>query len=283
MSTEIYFFSGTGNSLHVARELQKRIPGSNLIPVVRLLRRDEIKSNSDTVGFVFPSFCVTIPIPVHDFLKKADLSSVQYIFAVCTRGGSPSQAFEYMNAILKKQGKKLHAHVNINMPWNIPLGPENDPGAVSEERIQHLESEMQNKLDLFSKHILAHEEHTIMDTDAIYELPLSTKVLSSIISKASNYELHRYMYQDLIHFYSDLKCTGCGVCEKVCLSNKVRIINKRPVWKGAVKCFACFACINFCPEQAIQIQSRFPIRSHTEVNGRYHHTSIRYNDIVEQR
>jgi len=26
MTTEIYYFSGTGNSLYIARELQKRIP-----------------------------------------------------------------------------------------------------------------------------------------------------------------------------------------------------------------------------------------------------------------
>jgi len=29
MSTEIYYFSGTGNSLHVARELKRRFPGSH--------------------------------------------------------------------------------------------------------------------------------------------------------------------------------------------------------------------------------------------------------------
>jgi flavodoxin len=40
MSTAIYYFSGTGNSLHVARELQQRLPESRLIPIVRLLAAD---------------------------------------------------------------------------------------------------------------------------------------------------------------------------------------------------------------------------------------------------
>jgi hypothetical protein len=88
MSTDIYYFSGTGNSLRVARELQKRIPEANLIPIVHLLRNDTIKTSADTVGFVFPNFCLSIPIPVHDFLEKVDLTSAQYIFAICTRGGS---------------------------------------------------------------------------------------------------------------------------------------------------------------------------------------------------
>ena len=37
MSTEIYYFSGTGNSLHVAKELQKRMPETKLIPILSLV------------------------------------------------------------------------------------------------------------------------------------------------------------------------------------------------------------------------------------------------------
>jgi len=31
METEIYYFSGTGNLLFAARELQKRLPGSAIV------------------------------------------------------------------------------------------------------------------------------------------------------------------------------------------------------------------------------------------------------------
>ena len=54
MSTEIYYFSGTGNSLHVAKELQRRIPETSLVPVVRLLDEESIETHAETVGFVFP-------------------------------------------------------------------------------------------------------------------------------------------------------------------------------------------------------------------------------------
>jgi hypothetical protein len=33
MNAEIYYFSGTGNSLHVAKELQTRLPGARLAPI----------------------------------------------------------------------------------------------------------------------------------------------------------------------------------------------------------------------------------------------------------
>jgi flavodoxin len=58
MNTEIYYVSGTGNSLHVARELRKRTPEAKLTPIVRLLHQDIIKTGADTIGFVFPNFCL---------------------------------------------------------------------------------------------------------------------------------------------------------------------------------------------------------------------------------
>lgn len=81
---EIYYFSGTGNSLYIAKELQKRIPEINLISIVSLLKKDNIETNAKTVGFVFPIHRMTIPIPVKKFLKKLYLKSASYIFAIAT-------------------------------------------------------------------------------------------------------------------------------------------------------------------------------------------------------
>jgi MinD superfamily P-loop ATPase len=107
--------------------------------------------------------------------------------------------------------------------------------------------------------------------------------MGSLIPKSWNYELHRYMYQDLIHFYSDANCVGCGICEQVCLSHKIEIVDDRPVWIDSAECYGCFACINYCPQQAIQIRSKFPITSRTEETDRYHHPSISHQEIAEQR
>ncbi|MBN2349775.1 MAG: 4Fe-4S dicluster domain-containing protein [Bacteroidales bacterium] len=284
MNTEIYYLSGTGNSLHVARELQKKISESKLIPIVRLLNNDVIKTNADMVGFIFPNFCLTIPIPIHEFLKKVDLSSAHFLFAICTRGGSQSEAFEYFNILLKRQGKKLHAQLDINMPWNYPFGKQNLAATSTEKNIHNLENKMQKRLDVFIQYIHAKEEYIEKGIDSNYKIPHWQKVLFSLIPKSFNYVSHRYMYQKLLRFYSDSNCTGCGVCEKICLSKKIELIGKIPVWKEETKCYACYACINFCPQQAIQIESKIPfVGSFTEINGRYHHKSITYKDIAKQR
>ncbi len=91
---ELYYFSGTGNSLHVAKELQKRIPETNLIPMVSLINNDVVETRGETIGFVFPIHFTTVPMIVKSLISKLDLKSAKYIFAIATRQGTPcSTAF----------------------------------------------------------------------------------------------------------------------------------------------------------------------------------------------
>ena len=148
MSTEIYYFSGTGNSLHVAKELQKRIPEANLIPMVSLFNKDIIETNEETVGFVFPIHLMTIPWNVKSFIEKLDVKSAKYIFAIVTRIGSPcSTAFTRIEKILKKKGKSLDSYLILNMASNDPkFKPWH---AATEEEIANFGSEIQDRLNSF--------------------------------------------------------------------------------------------------------------------------------------
>jgi len=91
-STAIYYFSGTGNTLHVARELGQRLPDAQLIAVARLLSQDRIHVQGEVVGLVFPLHGMTVPITIRWFLKKADLGVAPYLFVVVTYAGSASWA-----------------------------------------------------------------------------------------------------------------------------------------------------------------------------------------------
>ncbi|MBN1649157.1 MAG: EFR1 family ferrodoxin [Spirochaetales bacterium] len=281
MSAAIYYFSGTGNSLKIARELSKKIKDSTLIPVVAELKKEEIIVSSDIAGFVFPSFCLTLPIPMQQFLKKADVSATKYLFAVGSRGGTTSEAFEYIDLLLKKQRRRLNAGINITMPWNHPIGKKNMTSETNLKRLSDLEKIMGQKLDTFCKAINDNTDYDVPDTDADYNLPQWVKLF--FLSKTFNYESHRYMYQNQIKFYSDAKCTGCGICEKVCLSSRIKLKDKKPHWSDDPRCFGCFACINYCPQKAIQVATRFPVISHTPENGRYHHPEANAGDIVTQK
>ena len=70
MSTEIYYFSGTGNSLVVARDIAEKINGK-IIPIVSMLDQEIINTNADVIGFVFPIHDYKPPPLIEQFLRKA--------------------------------------------------------------------------------------------------------------------------------------------------------------------------------------------------------------------
>jgi flavodoxin len=48
MKTEIYFFSGTGNSFFVAKKLTEKIGNSKLIAISNIIHHPIIKSNAES-------------------------------------------------------------------------------------------------------------------------------------------------------------------------------------------------------------------------------------------
>lgn len=272
MNTEIYYFSGTGNSLHAARELRKRITETELIPIVSLLDRNIIKTNADTVGFIFPIQLAMAPAPVIEFVKKMDLKSAEYIFAVATRAGSQHRAFIDLENILKKKGKTLDSFFSLNMPSNDPKFEGWKP--ATQEEIRKLESDIQNKLDSIQEIILKKEKIHEEDTEFITPMP-AFPILSIFLPFLSRF------YN--VEFYADSKCIRCGTCEKVCLSGKVKMIDEKPVWQKDVQCFFCHACLNYCPQHAVQIKSTRLLKSFTEENERYSHPYATIDDIAGEK
>lgn len=268
MGTEIYYFSGTGNSLHVAKELQKRIPEADLIPIISLLNKDVIKTKGETVGFVFPILFTAIPMPVKKIIKKLDLKSTKYIFAIATRLGTPHSAFTDIEKILKKKGKSLDSHFALNMASN---DPKYDYKVPTKKEIKKIESVVHNKLDFIQKNIINKEKNRGKDTN------ITTPVPSLLVKLVPFIRFFLEFTSLKSHYYADSNCIGCGTCEKVCLSKKIKMINKKPVWQKNVKCFYCYACINYCPKQSVQI------KSFTEKNGRYSHPYATINDIAGQK
>jgi formate hydrogenlyase subunit 6/NADH:ubiquinone oxidoreductase subunit I len=272
LSTEIYYFSGTGNSLHVAKELQKRIAEVTLIPIISLLKRDIIETNAETVGFVFPIYLTTVPKPVRMFLKKLELKSATYIFSIVTRIGTLCLANIYMNRILKKKGRSLDSYFILNMGSNTPTGlkPTGDQHwaeEITEEKIAELETEVQDRLDLIQNIIINREK---------YPGKHSTSILNRFLE---------YFFSSLtenikkeIHFYPDSDCNGCGICEKVCLAKKIKMVNGKPEWQKNVQCYFCYACFNFCPKQSILVKNLY-----VKKQGRYYHPEISANDIAGQK
>ncbi len=278
MGTEIYYFSGTGNSLHAAKELQKRLPEATLIPLLKYLDRAVITTTSETVGLVFPIYLMNMPAVVKKLLQKLDLSSATYIFALSTRGGTPVLADWHLQNILKEKGKRLNAYFTLNMFWTSPVGlmPVYIPGMTnypgSAEKLTELEAAAQRKLDMMQRVIINQEPNPADDFPS--SLALALKRGMATLMKAAE----KSNEQRVIPYYADDHCTSCGLCEQVCLSTKIKMEAGKPVWQEDVQCYFCYACFNHCPVQAILVKNLY-----TKREGRYLPPNITAQDIAGQK
>lgn len=279
MSISIYYFSGSGNSFYIARELRERIPEIILIPMVSLLNNDVIKTTGDTIGFIFPVHCMTLPVPVKKFLSKLELNSEQYIFAVTTQGGAPPRLAEiHLKNVLKEKGVRLNAYYNIKMHWSSPIGlmPVFIPGLIeypkTNEKISDIERNAQKKLDIIQKSVIDREDNPHDDFPCCAKFYLK-HLISSLTSSAT-----KALDEKEINFYADSGCTGCGICESICPSSKIQLEQGKPIWQKNVQCYFCYACFSFCPEQSILVD-----KIYTKKNGRYSHQRITASDIAQQK
>jgi menaquinone-dependent protoporphyrinogen IX oxidase len=69
MRIEIYFFSGTGNSLQIAKDIANRIDAS-LVPIASLIDQESIQTDATAIGIVFPVYYGDLPNIINKEILK---------------------------------------------------------------------------------------------------------------------------------------------------------------------------------------------------------------------
>ena len=262
METTIYFFTGTGNSLKIARALAGKLKDSEIIPIAKIWQMENIDSTTEKVGFIFPLYYSGLPKIVHDFINKLDLSKSNYLFTAITSAGDINeQPLQQLNKILLTKGKILNAGFYITMPSNYIIGYE----VPSEESQKAFFEKAIKQVESISEIIKSEKENLNQD---IFKQDVRR-------SEGINKEFRDEVNTSDKSFYADDNCTSCGICEEVCPVNNIIIVEGKPEWQH--KCQQCLACINFCPEKSIQFGTD------TLKTQRYHHPEITLQDIINQK
>ncbi|MBS7526872.1 EFR1 family ferrodoxin [Fusibacter paucivorans] len=263
----LYYFSGTGNSMHAAIELAKRTNGK-----AKPLLSVKDTSLSGEVGLIFPVYMNGLPKPVEAFIRQADFSKVTYLYAVTTHGGVPGKPEHYLKHLLEKYHQiALDDYHAIEMINNTPKG-------VAPKFLMHLDWE--TEITAEKRHEMLAREMAAIDTiaEAVNHRSIGFKeaLVMGInkISWAGKLMWHIDSSPKLI-FEVDDTCTGCGICEEVCLSNRIKLLDY-PMWAD-MACYYCYACFNFCPQQAIYV------KHYKKKMGRYHHPSMAQEAIASQK
>ncbi len=287
MSCEVYYFSGTGNTLAVGREIAKRL-NAKLIPIPRVLNAEKIYVSSQTVGIVFPSYlavAIGMPLIVERFIKRITNIKSLNIFAVCTCGG-----YECVNALpsLKKLGHlirtcggKLSSAYSVRLPMNnldyehIPVPIETDSGVIiqkSKKKIDGICNCILKKSG--TRYKLAKDLFFILMTP-FFEL-MKKPVMNGLEEKAKIPLNSKLEYAELIPLTDksimiDENCTGCGTCVKICPVNNIKLVDRKPLFQH--RCEMCFACDEWCPSNAIHHWSRAE-------GVKYRHPEVKISDML---
>jgi hypothetical protein len=123
MKDIIFYFTGTGNSLAVARDIAGKIEYTKLMSITEAIKEDAIDLSSyERIGFVIPVYHQRVPAIVKRFIAKLNFHKYQYIFAVITLVGYYGTIFSELKHDIVERSGALSAGFLVFMPGNYIIG-----------------------------------------------------------------------------------------------------------------------------------------------------------------
>lgn len=234
----ILYFSGTGNSKHLARIIGEKT-GESLIDIAELLDKGTTNirlAPAERLGFVFPVHFWGLPVIVKDFIKTLHIGGYngQYVFMATSYGMVCGNPYGQLSAFLDRKGIKVNAAFCVRMVdvWT-PIFDLSDKGKT---------------LRATQKAIPKMEE-----TGKCVKEKLVTRQKKMPLSGLANL-VHKLFYtdcRDTKAFHVTENCIGCGKCAKDCPTKAIALQEGKPHWVKS-QCTMCLRCLHHCPAFAIQ-------------------------------
>ncbi len=259
----LYYFTGTGNTLFVAKKLKESFPEAKLVNIANLDENTLIDaSNTDKIGILYPVYIFGTPLILNRFIKRLKVKENSYIFSVCTYGGLLSKSLYVLKEKLEEENLWLNAGFAVNLPGNAVAFYD----TKSDKKIEKMERKALKKIDEIVQSLKDRENNT-----PDKNLGFVGTVFSDKIYPAAE---KNWLNSDKV-FFTDDKCNLCKTCVKVCPVDNISVVNNTIHWNH--KCEQCYACINWCPQEAIQANKK------TTKRGRYHNKHIAIDEIYPSK
>ncbi len=261
----VYYFTGTGNSYHVAKRVACCIDAS-LIPIVSL--QEDAVIEADLLCFVFPVYDFKPPGKVIEILEKLKKISAKHVIAIATYGVALSSTMKHMKIALRKKGIILTGGYGIKMPHNA-VGSIGFPDDETLARIQEADQRIGEIVeDFLAGKVLPVEKTSIWeDMTMIKQLPHIARLVAILIFKGPK----------SLEFMVTEDCVRCRQCVKICPAGNIEWVNGKPLFGEC--CASCFACLQWCPGTAIHFGEysleRLGIKH-------YHHPDVNASELFRK-
>lgn len=248
----IFYFTGTGNSLWIAKQIEE-----NPVSIPQIIKQENQIYSDKKIGIVAPVYGHEMPKMVKEFIKLATFKT-DYFYIILTYGNRHGGAVELANDFCKEN--------NIHVDYLNII-------EMVDNWLPSFDMDEQKKID---KHVDEYLKGIIADINSLKkEIPAVTE---------ADRQAHKQYLENMSKLPKTLleniytvneNCVQCAVCTKVCPAGCIRLENSKVVY-DMKKCELCMACIHNCPQKAIKLN--VPEKN---PNARYRNINVKLEEIIE--
>lgn len=230
----IIYFSGTGNSLTVAKAVASQL-NEKAVSMAEAIKHPNIED--EMVGIVSPVHNYDIPRFVKEYIKLLYFRSAKYIFAIITHGGDRGNSIYSIQKLLEQKGLILNYYNDLLMPVNSRIMY----GRVTDKIEERIDSALIKVKDIVEDIKGNKQKREFLSQNYFLNL------MHNIIEKESI----RVRFTPEVDSHL---CIKCGICAKVCPSNNITFGSDSAIINS--NCHQCTNCLHWCPQVAIHYRKR---------------------------
>ena len=243
----IFYFSGCGNSKHVAETIAAGL-NDNLVFIPEAARKslyDYDMAEGERLGFVFPIYSWAPPKLVLDFVKKMIVKvgpstgsgTLPYTYFACTCGDNCGLTEKVFRKAVEEKGWHLSACFSVQMPETY-IGM----AGFKLDTPENVKRKIDNANDLLKRNI-----PRLINKECFSEIIVGS--LAWLKTYLVNPGFNRSATDDSKYCVTEA-CIHCGKCVETCPLKNISLEDGHPKWHGY--CTMCMGCYHHCPVNAIQ-------------------------------
>ncbi len=228
----VFYFTATGNSLYVAKELD-----ACPVSIAQAVHDRNNVYRSDSIGIVCPIYGHEMPELVKEFLGRSRFET-DYFYILLTYGNCSGPAAELAKTYAERIG--IHpAYINVILMADNFL-----PGFDMEKQ-RLLDKKVDEQISRILADIAQRKEFVSPVTEQ--DRAIHREFLAHLNRTGTGMDI----FHDLYKITDD--CIGCGICTRVCPKKCFHLEGQKSVW-DKTGCISCMACIHACPMLAIRLK-----------------------------